>query len=294
MILGDQNMARERKGIDSWANKRSAYQVEISRLRHDLDSDVRERMGEEYEARVEALKLSIIAKGVKKALTGYTGKDPKTGEEVIFLTDGMTRFDAVNRAIAEGHQILRVPVDLEHRTANPTDHLLTQFISQMGTKLTPLEEGKLFSRLLNFGMTMKEIVQEIAIYSEDQINDRLALANALPELRTMVADGVIAPSVAVEELKSAQREGQSQTAVVETLKTAVKEAKSSGRKKATSGDVSRVKAAKIPPDQQHSRREAYRQQLLQVAENVGLIPLDVLSRNVGQLTTALKKAQGKK
>lgn len=196
----------------------SAWKVPISELfvEDGWNSRVASKKLEES---IEELKVSIIECGVTEPLKAFKAENGK-----YCITNGHRRYIAVQRAIAEGHEIVALPVILEDRYANKVDHLFTQLTSNMGLPLSPLEKGLAYKKLLAYGVSKDDIAKRHGC-STGWIDQCLLLTSANPETLNLVTSGDISATTVVALVREVGADKAEQV-VAET----VAQAKLSGKK----------------------------------------------------------------
>ncbi len=181
--------------------------------------------GPELRAHIRMLADSIKTSGFKrdKPLAGYPGK--KDGKDVILLSDGHCRLDAVKIAIAEGAPIDRIPVVLTSEGANIED--LTADMAATATQrgLSRLEFGIVCKRLANFGWSLEQIAAR-SCRVKASVEDALLLVGAAPEIRNWVIEGKISDTFAIDTMKEHGEEA------IEVLRAAIAKAEAAGAPKA--------------------------------------------------------------
>jgi ParB family chromosome partitioning protein len=172
----------------------------------------------ELQAHIEELSISIAEIGVQQPLTVYMEND------VIYLSDGHCRLQAVNKAISKGAEIKSVPCRVEERYSNEADRVLAMIVRNSGKSLTPLEKSKVVKQLLNFGWKREEIATKCGM-SNSYIGQLLEM-QAMPEdLKLMVTSGSVSASTAVNEFRSSGDEA------VDKISKAVKKGGKATKKK---------------------------------------------------------------
>ena len=121
---------------------------------------------------VKTLAASIREVGVKEPLK------VNMEDNVPYVTNGECRLRAVMLLIEQGVEIKSVPVMGEDRFANEADRLFTQFISNSGKPFGPIENARLFKRLVDMGWAQKDIAGKSGM-SGGRVSQLLAL-NTLP------------------------------------------------------------------------------------------------------------------
>jgi ParB family transcriptional regulator, chromosome partitioning protein len=176
---------------------------------------------------IAELAASIAENGVRKPLEIF-----KEGED-FFVSDGECRLRATMKAIEDGAEIESVPVITEPKGSNEVDRLFLQHVGNSGKQFNTLEKGNLFHRLTLFGLDEAAIARRIGV-SKQHVIDCLMLRSAPAGVQKMIRSGEVAPTLALQTLKSTKGDGKAATS---QLREAVKEAKSGGKTKATARDV---------------------------------------------------------
>ncbi len=180
----------------------------------------------ENQEHIQALAQSISEIGVQEPLTVYMdGETP-------YLTDGHCRLAATMHAInVLGADIKSVPVKMEPRGADERDRLLSQLVRNSGKRLTPLEQGSVFKRLIDLGWSEAQIAAKTGV-NPQLVTRYLDLRSAPLDVQDMVSRGEVSATLAINVLSE-----QGATKASETLAAAVTEAKASGKKKATAKNL---------------------------------------------------------
>lgn len=180
----------------------------------------------ENQEHVEMLAKSISEIGVQEPLTVYMD-----GETPI-LTDGHCRLAATFHAINHlGADIKSVPVKTEARGADERDRLLSQLVRNSGKRLTPLEQGSVFKRLIDLGWSEAQIAAKTGT-NVQLVAKYLDLRAAPIEVQDMVTRGEVSATLAISVLAD-----QGATKATEMLTAAVNDAKSAGKRKATAKNL---------------------------------------------------------
>lgn len=176
----------------------------------------------ENQAHVEALAASIREVGVKEPLAGYLE------DEKFVLTNGESRYRAVMLLLEQGVEIKTVPVMAEPRHASEADHIASQFIRNSGRPFTPMENAKLFTRLIDLGWTERELAEKIGMTTERV--QQIARLNAVPEqVKGYIRKGRISTTLVQRIQAKAKNAGE----ITEKVKEAIATAKADGKTKAT-------------------------------------------------------------
>lgn len=223
--------------------KKSGYTIPHEMLRFDSKDDFRDRTTDRYREHLENLKRSILENGIEEPISGYRVVEPD-GNELIFATNGRTRYQAVSELIAEGKlkpEDIRYSLNLEDSRSSAIDHLFRQFRANNSLNFEPVEEANLFRRAVSLlNMDEDDAIAEISKntgYSIAQVRLRLDLAYTPKQVQELVADGSLGITTAVNTVKELTTAHGDQTQAIEVLTEAVEEAKKQGKKKATQGQV---------------------------------------------------------
>lgn len=180
----------------------------------------------EHKTHVGDLAESILSNGfyAHKPLAGYVALED--GKQIIYLTDGHCRFEAVQLAISRGAEIYALPVVVSPKGTSLEDLTVGLVMSNSGKPLTPYEVGIVCKRLMDFGWDEKQIIKRLAMTMQ-RVRDLLALIGPPNAVRDLVIAGSVSATQAIETLK---RHGSGAS---EKLATGVAKAKIVGKKKAT-------------------------------------------------------------
>lgn len=173
---------------------------------------------------VESLMNSIVESGLREPLKGYV-QDGR-----VILTNGHRRLKVIMQAIALGHEIKTVPFLPEDRYANEGDYLLTQILSNEGKPLTPLEQARVFRKLLQFGWSEADIAKKTGKTSQT-VKNYLELSAAAPQVHEMVATEQVSATLALATIREHGEDAG------EVLEEAIATARSEGKTKATAKHV---------------------------------------------------------
>jgi ParB family chromosome partitioning protein len=217
--------------------KSTEYVVRVDQLRTIPGFNVRVRETDDYRSHLDALKQSIRENGfyANKPLAGYIGKDGD--DDVIYVTDGHTRLEAVQEinaeALNDGEQIEGLPVVLKPADSNVADLTIALVQDNSGRPLTPYELGVVVQRLAgmkdgegNPMFSKADIARKLSI-TERYIDDLNVLVGAPAKVRTAVLEGSVSSTLAIQELRRSPKKAE------ERIIAAVQKAKSQGKSKAT-------------------------------------------------------------
>lgn len=208
--------------------KSDVFKVDPNLIYPDYEFNIRTDYGD-----LETLKESIRVNGVKKPLQG------KRDGNYFKITDGFRRTAAVQQLLEEGHEVARVPLQLEGREYNDEKRIFDMFISNDGKNLTSLEEGIGFKRLQNLGYDQTEIASKLG-KTPAHVSNMVSLANAPKHIQNELQEGNISASTALEILRKGQDEEEQKEMVNQGKEKAQKE----GKKKVSNKDVEKIRKKK--------------------------------------------------
>jgi len=187
----------------------------------------REATDPQNASHIAELAASIKEVGVKKPLVCYMEN------EVVYVTDGHCRLQAVMHLIEEGVEIPSVPVMVEDRFANEADRIFSQIVHNAGKPLTSLEQAKVFKRLVDLGWAQKDIALKAGI-SGGRVSQLLEL-NILPViLQKYIIEGKASATMVLNTYK---KHKQNVDETILELNGAVRVAQESGRTRAMPKDT---------------------------------------------------------
>lgn len=176
------------------------WQVEPTRLRVLEGFNARVK-NEAYTGRVRWIADSIKANGYykDKPLSGFVAREDD--ENVIYVTGGHRRHEAVLLAISEGVEVPSVPVVIKPKGTGMEDLTVDLIVGNEGEPLTTYEQAVVCKRLAAFGWDSKEIARRVGYSTAQYVDGLLALAGAPLPIRKMVIESVISATTAIEAIK---------------------------------------------------------------------------------------------
>lgn len=175
---------------------------------------------------VDELAKSIAEIGVQVPLIAYW-EDGKA-----YVSSGHCRLAATIRAIeVYKAEIKTVPVQIADRYANEADRIFGQIVHNQGKPFTPLEQAKVFKRLLDLGWQQNDIAKKAGMTASrvSQILDLLTLPEGV---KVMVTAGKVSATLAVQTVND-----QGGTAAEKALKEGLKVANKEGKSKVTASNL---------------------------------------------------------
>lgn len=211
------------------ATKATYHNVPVGEVKLIPGFNVRMADTTDYAEEVENIKNSIVKGGFDPAhpLSVFVGKDGDA--DVIYVVDGHKRYNAVQRANAEGAEITTVPVVVKPKGFTMRDANVAMHRENLHSKLTMAEKAVIVNRLLKMDMSEEEIANELGL-TERMVQDYLLLINSSKVIRNLVKTGVVSGTEAVRLLrKHAKTPGKAE----EVMQGMAKKAEAVGDKKAT-------------------------------------------------------------
>lgn len=211
------------------AKSRDFFQVPVKDIRIIPGFNVREK-DSAYMEHVRGLAASMCKEGFyqHKPLAGYVAKEGD--QDVVFLTDGHCRFEAISLAAEMGTVIEIVPIVFHSVSANMEDLYVTLAQSNTGKQLTPFELGRVCKKLENCGLEVEEVAERLNLGAA-YVTQLLRLQGAPLELRKAVQEGKLSATMANEMLTKFGSE------VVAELKKAEESASASGKTRITKASL---------------------------------------------------------
>lgn len=169
-----------------------------------------------------------------KPIAGYLGKDGD--EDVIFITDGHRRYEAVETLRAEGIEIAALPVVLKPAETDMAKLTIATVRSNTGRRLTFFENAIVVRRLSKHaGMSAAEIGSALG-FTERAVEDFFILIEAPKKVRDFVKMERIAGTEAVRIMRKLKNPEQAAAKIEEMVKAAEKRGKGKATRK-DSGDA---------------------------------------------------------
>lgn len=187
------------------AGSNELWKPPIAKLRPIVGFNVRVK-NEAYWARVRRYANLLKKHGYMdhKPMAGYMGKDPKTGENVLFYTAGYTRMDAIalaNRELPADKQITHVTMVVHPRGTTETQLNALLITENEAAPYNAYEAAIVCKRMLDDGNSVEEIAAQVS-YTTVWVEALLKLATAPIELQRMVVDDVIKPTFAIDMIET--------------------------------------------------------------------------------------------
>ncbi len=209
----------------SHAKSRDLWQVPVANIRVIEGFNVRIK-DDLYWEKVRNLADSMQIEGYyqDKPLAGYVARED--GENLIYVTDGHRRFDAVMFAISRGVTFEHLPVVVSAQGVSAEDLTVSLVRSNSGEPLRPYEQALVARRLQRFGFDNKEISRRLG-FTETYVDNLLLLMSAPVEVRNMVISNQVSASTAIDALRQYGKDA------AEKLREALDKAVAGGKSKLT-------------------------------------------------------------
>ena len=209
----------------SHAKSRDLWQVPVANIRVIEGFNVRIK-DDLYWEKVRSLADSMEIEGYyqDKPLAGYVARE--NGENLIYVTDGHRRFDAVTLIISRGVILEHLPVVVSAQGVSAEDLTVSLVRSNSGEPLRPYEQALVARRLQRFGFDSKEISRRLG-FTETYVDNLLLLMSAAVEVRNMVISSHVSASTAIDALRQYGKDA------AEKLREALDKAVAGGKSKLT-------------------------------------------------------------
>ena len=162
---------------------------------------------------IDELARNIEENGVKVPTRGF--KSDTNGETKYVLTDGHRRIEACKLLNSKGIDLL-IPFIVDKTEQSVEQRVIDILACNDGKRLTPLEEAEAIHRLLNYGLSEKDIVKrtgKTGVYISN-----LKLLQAAPQkVKLLITNDVVSATLAMKVL----RETENFLEAVEILEHAV-------------------------------------------------------------------------
>lgn len=213
--------------LKDMGQRKEFYQIDPRKLQIKAEWNSRDFSDPANIAHIEDLAKSIAENGVREPLKVFVEGD------IAYVTNGECRLRAVMSLIARGVDIKAVPVLSEDKLANEADRLFTQFISNSGKPFGPVENARLFKRLLDMGWQQQDVAKRTG-FSGGRVSQLLELLTLPVVLQKFITEGKASASMVLAVFK--KHNGDVALAVAE-LSGAVVEAEKQGRTRAMPKDT---------------------------------------------------------
>jgi len=177
---------------------------------------------------INELAKDIAQNGILVPLRGFK----KKGGDKYILTDGHRRLMAAQIVQKKYPDIeLRIPL-IAHKPITEEQRLFNVLSFNSGLHLNPLEESEIISRLVNFGLSDKDIVKRTGMTGTYVSNLKL-LYNSPQKLKNHILSNNVSATLAMEVL----RETKDYEKAVQLIEEGVSFAKSKGKAKMVKKDL---------------------------------------------------------
>ncbi|ABO60590.1 hypothetical protein LA345_38885 (plasmid) [Burkholderia vietnamiensis] len=149
-------------------------------------------MSERTRAHIDQMKVAIRAGTVMPAMKVRVSGD------TIYVVEGHCRLTAYMELIAEGLEILLVPVEQFNGNDEDRDFEVLNSASQL--HLTRLEQGRIYKRRVAFGWSVAQIAAR-AFKSASFVEQNLMLANADSDVQRLLEADKVSVKVALDAIR---------------------------------------------------------------------------------------------
>lgn len=223
------------------AGSQDVIPVPPSIIKVDPDHNPRDYRLPENRAHLDDLKRKIkAAGGVIRALEcRWDFLHPDDSIKSIIVVDGECRLRASLELIAEGFELMTVPVK-QSDAKNEGDRLIQALMLNEGKSLSQWEMGNAFKRFSRMGWTPEKISERTG-HTLSYIATAIEMADAPDEVKEMLSAKAVTPWAALSALRTMHP-----TAAVQVLKTQVQANKAAGKKGPVKRSKAPTKAGKAP------------------------------------------------
>ncbi len=111
----------------------------------------------------------------------------ETGKFAIVA--GHHRYNAVKELIEEGllSEDFKIPVIIKNYTSEAERTLDQVHENSIRREVNPLDEAKAFKKMIDGGMPIERIMQKLGIRTKSFIENRLALNNLIPQIKSLIS-----------------------------------------------------------------------------------------------------------
>lgn len=274
------------------------YKMPLAMLR--VAEDSRDRTTQRYKDHYDAVYAGIVkAGGVEDTIKGYGSTDEESGEQIIVITDGRTKFYAASAAVAAGElpDDIRVSVQTHNKFAGVLQYLGTELRSQRVLPLTVSEEANIVQKMFVAAAEDVSIVVKESIFKKAEVEKLLRVYYLDPRVKAMIDDGTIAYTTALDAADSYGDDTEKLLAVLNKAREMKDEGQTTtGRgstgKRISEGDRYRAELALLPEETRDSKLYTMRTEVESIVNMEGIDPFQ-LDRAHKILLKALKKAESK-
>jgi ParB-like chromosome segregation protein Spo0J len=240
ITIFDEMTAGSVKGMAKDTGSKSAefWMVPYKELRIADGFNVRVH-DKDYQAHIDWLSGQMRENGYKrdKPMTGYVAKED--GKNVVYITDGHSRYAAIEKARAAGAEIELIPVIVHPPGTSAEDLTVALVTANAGRPLSPFELATVCKRLQGYGHDDKSIAKKLG-YTVPYVKNLFELLAAPRAVRDMVTSGKVSATLAVQTIKA---HGKDASAV---LKAGATEAEAKGKAKVTGKHVKKASTPAKP------------------------------------------------
>lgn len=161
---------------------------------------------------IRELADNIKVNGVKQPLRGHY----KDGKYIV--TDGHRRLKACMMLVEDKEEI-RVPFIVEPKNYSEQQRVIDMVLCNDGKKLTPLEEAEAVNRLINMGLTEKEVSAKI-MRTVGYVKNLRHLSTAPAKIKNMIQKNLVSGTLAINVLRQTKNPEEAIILLEKTLEAA--------------------------------------------------------------------------
>lgn len=175
---------------------------------------------------IRSLANSMLQAGFDQQhpLAGYVAREGAA--DVIYVTDGHCRLQALDLAVSEGAAIERVPMIVSDQARSMEEITVALARSATGKPLEALEKAAVCKRLIGFGWSEQQVASRLSL-TATYVRDLLTLIGAPAPLRDLVAQDKISATAALHVI------AEHGDAATERIQEGLQKAQKSGKTRVT-------------------------------------------------------------
>jgi|HigsolmetaGSP11D_1036233.scaffolds.fasta_scaffold00147_5 hypothetical protein len=212
---------------------------------------------------IDWLSKNIAENGVLDALEVYVCNGR------LKIVDGHCRYFATMRAIANGAQIKTVPVKTVPKGSDEGDRILSQIVRNAGKRLSPLETGVVYKKLMALGWSENDIAKRSSC-TVNSVRQLLALQEAPVEIKKYITQRRISATLAAETLRHYPEQE-----AIQIIRDQIAEADKTGRRRVTKKHIEKTVASFSPKARLRELLEAFSVAEVVTSDDEVLVRFDV-------------------
>ncbi|WP_107314298.1 ParB/RepB/Spo0J family partition protein [Burkholderia metallica] len=180
------------------ATSADLWMVPYSQLHYDPADNIRP-VDPEWVTHLTAL---IVHNGYDKGSPLHCYARKVGGKDLLYVYKGQHRYLAAGKAIEAGKDIGKIPVVVrDAKTVNRAEMVIDGYLSNDSKRSSPLDLATAVAELRDIhGMTLSAICKRLNV-TDQTVRDVGLLERAPVELHQMVRDGMVAGTLAIEQIR---------------------------------------------------------------------------------------------